>query len=130
MHRHAWEQAYGPIPEGMCVLHRCDNPPCYNAGHLFLGSKGDNLRDMCAKGRHWQQQKTHCLKGHEYTKENTYEPPNKPGTRECKACWKSRYVRYSDLTEEQREKRRAISRRHYWRKKREAVGGIPVEVDR
>lgn len=36
-HRVAWQQAHGPIPVGLLVLHRCDNPPCINVEHLFLG---------------------------------------------------------------------------------------------
>lgn len=50
-HRVAWEIANGPIPAGMYVLHRCDNPPCVNIEHLFLGTLADNNRDKYEKGR-------------------------------------------------------------------------------
>lgn len=50
-HRVAWRIAFGEIPDGMLVLHRCDNPPCCNPEHLFLGTPADNVHDMMAKGR-------------------------------------------------------------------------------
>lgn len=51
-HRFAWEMANGrQIPDGMCVCHRCDNPPCCNPDHLFLGTTDDNMVDRANKQR-------------------------------------------------------------------------------
>jgi len=50
-HRVSWELHVGPIPDGLRVLHRCDNPPCTNPNHLFCGTMKDNTQDMLAKQR-------------------------------------------------------------------------------
>jgi len=50
-HRAAWELTFGKVPRGLCVLHRCDNPPCCNPDHLWLGTLADNNEDMKAKMR-------------------------------------------------------------------------------
>lgn len=73
-HRLAWQLANGPIPDGMRVLHHCDNPACVRPDHLFLGTQLDNIADMKAKGRaanramrdpaYVYQRATHCRRGH------------------------------------------------------------------
>jgi len=50
-HRVAWTVANGPIPDGLCVLHSCDNPPCQNPRHFWLGTNKDNTLDRARKGR-------------------------------------------------------------------------------
>jgi hypothetical protein len=50
-HRYAWELKNGPIPKGLYVCHKCDNPLCVNPDHMFLGTQKNNLEDMASKKR-------------------------------------------------------------------------------
>jgi len=101
-HRLAWELANGPIPDGLQVLHHCDNPPCcqtdptegYPEGHLFLGTHADNMADRDAKGRGRNQHMsaTHCKRGHLFDEANTHIGSR--GQRVCRACDNTRAPRH------------------------------------
>lgn len=62
VHRWIWEQMHGPIPEGMVVMHLCDNPPCFRYDHLRLGTHAENMADMAGKGR-WRLRGRSVLRG-------------------------------------------------------------------
>ena len=83
VHRLEWEKYNGPIPDKLKILHKCDNPSCYNIDHLFLGTQQDNINDMLDKNRQGNQLKTHCCNGHEFNDENTYIYK---GARTCRVC--------------------------------------------
>jgi hypothetical protein len=69
------------------VLHKCDVNPCFNPDHLFIGTLQDNSDDMIDKSRNFNQNKTHCPKGHKY-EGNTYLSKNGSGYvgRKCRQC--------------------------------------------
>lgn len=89
-HRVAWELVNGLIPDDLCVLHRCDNPPCANVTHLFLGTRSDNNADMLAKGRHGMVLRTHCPQGHPYDEANTLRYNHQRLNRLCRICLNAR----------------------------------------
>jgi hypothetical protein len=74
--------------EGKVVMHKCDQPLCYRYDHLQIGTHGDNVRDASTKGRLTARgqgvRKTHCIRGHEFSDENTFI--SSQGKRGCKKC--------------------------------------------
>jgi hypothetical protein len=91
-HRVAWKLVNGAIPDGLGVLHHCDNRMCQRAerdpakSHLFLGDRGDNARDMAAKGRAHLQRNPKAFAGDRHWKRRHPERVPRKGTRPCSNC--------------------------------------------
>lgn len=82
-HRWSYEHSFGEFDKKLCILHKCDNPPCVRPDHLFIGTQQDNMRDCLEKGRYFNQRKKECLRGHKYNDKNTYFGK---GKRQCRIC--------------------------------------------
>jgi hypothetical protein len=90
-HRYSYTISKGEIPKGLIIMHSCDNTKCVNPNHLSAGTHSDNMLDCTSKGRHYEQNRTHCPRGHEYTPENTLMKKQtrvkSPGMyRSCRQC--------------------------------------------
>lgn len=98
VHRVSFEEFNGPIPNGLSVLHSCDNPPCFNPSHLEAGTSQKNRQDAFARGRitaeamkEWFKKRTarrhaaqtHCKHGHEFNEKNTRWKGTARSCREC-----------------------------------------------
>lgn len=92
-HRAAYIIFVNKISGHLLVCHKCDNRRCANPEHLFIGTQSDNLKDMVSKGRHYEQKKTHCKHGHEFSSQNTYVETKNDG-RKFRRCKKCRLIRY------------------------------------
>lgn len=94
-HRWSFEQVLGPIPPGKQLDHLCRVRHCVNPSHLEVVAPEENTR------RSWPATKTHCVKGHEFTPENTYlRARSGEGRRDCRTCIRERARRYKQRRRE------------------------------
>jgi hypothetical protein len=98
MHRLMFKLSGRELRADLDVCHSCDKPACCNPDHLWQGTAKDNMRDASAKRRIYLQRKTHCIRGHEFTPENTKIHSNQHGhiMRHCRECQRLRNRRGSD----------------------------------
>lgn len=98
-HRVVWKLLNGDITSDQHVCHKCDNPPCVNPEHLFLGNHQMNMQDMAKKKRHNMARMTHCKLGHPLSGENL---KMRGGKRRCRICfnvWRRNFTKRKKANE-------------------------------
>lgn len=109
IHRVSYEYHKGSIPHGLVLDHLCRVPRCINPKHLEAVTDQENRRRGMGPAAQ-NARKTHCVHGHEFTPENTYLDPSKPGERACRECMRRRdHIRGPA----KRKKYRTERREHY-----------------
>ena len=107
---------YGSIPEGKQINHHCDNPLCVNPEHLYAGTAKENTQDMMGRGRHYQQKKTKCPRGHLYDK-------MRGDSRACSECDREADARSRHKNKDKRKETYEANKEHIneLRRKRRAA---------
>ncbi len=110
-HRYVYSQLVGPLVEGHDLDHLCRNKACVNPKHLEQVTHREN----CLRGDSFaavQARKTHCMRGHEFTPENTWRQPSKQGKgRACKICQKEHNTLYTAIRRSRRQRYAAWKKR-------------------
>lgn len=112
-HRVSYYVSKGEIPDGLCIMHSCDNKACVNPEHLSVGTNRENMQDMIRKGKAGFQKKTHCKYGHPLI-EMKFEPSTGMRYRFCRTCRKEREARRREVDRRKNPKNpdaRKIARR-------------------
>ena len=99
-HRHVYQRLVGPVAPEMTIDHLCRNRPCVNPEHMEVVTRAENLRRGFGASA-INARKTHCIRGHEFTPENT--KPREGDKRHCRTCANDNARRRYASTEQRKE---------------------------